>query len=108
MSSEAVVAAYADVLALTERMLEAARGSDWDTLVRIEQERDRQVAVLRQQDVDPGRIPGLRARKRELIEAIMAKDAEVRSLTEDWMHELRDILESAGNVQTLHKTYDQG
>lgn len=108
MSSKEVVAAYADVLALTERMLEAARGNDWDALVRIEQERDRQVETLRQQDVDPGRVPELRARKRELIEAIMARDAEVRSLTEDWMHELREILESAGNVQKLQKTYDQG
>lgn len=108
MSSKEVVAAYAEVLALTERMLEAARANEWDALVRIEQERDRQVESLRQQDVDPGRVPALRARKRELIEAIMAKDAEVRSLTEDWMHELRDILESAGNAQKLHKTYDQG
>jgi ABC-type transport system involved in cytochrome bd biosynthesis fused ATPase/permease subunit len=66
------------------------------------------VALLRQQDVDPGRVPALRARKRALIETIMARDAEVRSLTEDWMHELREILESAGNVQKLHKTYDQG
>jgi flagellar protein FliT len=108
VASEAVVAAYADVLALTERMLESARANDWDGLVRLEQERDRQVALLRQQDADPGRDPRLRARKRELIETILARDAEIRALTEDWMHELREILESAGNVQRLNKTYEQG
>ena len=51
--------------------------------------------------------PELRARKRELIESIMRRDTEVRALTEDWMHELRDILASANNSQRLSKTYDQ-
>lgn len=108
MASERIVTMYAEALALTERMLAAARSSDWEGLVRAEQERDRLVEEIRLQDVDPARSqPELRTRKRELIESIMRLDAEVRVLTEDWMHELRDILASANNTQRLSKTYDQ-
>lgn len=108
MASERIVAMYADALALTERMLVAAKASDWEALVRVEQDRDRLVEEIRLQDVDPGRAqPDLRTRKRELIESIMRLDVEVRTLTEDWMHELRDILASANNSQRLGKTYNQ-
>ena len=108
MASERIVTMYAEALALTERMLEAAQASDWEGLVRAEQARDRLVEEIRLQDVDPARSrPELRGRKRELIESIMRRDTEVRALTEDWMHELRDILASANNSQRLSKTYDQ-
>jgi hypothetical protein len=49
----------------------------------------------------------LRARKRELLQKILSRDEEIRILTQDWMHELREILDSASNTQRLNRAYSQ-
>lgn len=108
MSAEKHVAAYGEALALTERMLAAARDNQWEELVRLEQARDHLIEDLRLHDVEPPRDPDLRRRKRDLLQSILTLDQEVRTLTDDWMHELREILESARNVDKLGKTYDPG
>jgi flagellar protein FliT len=101
------VTAWEEVLALTDRMLEAARKSDWDGLVEIEQRRGRLIEEVSVLEKDPAAARTHRDRKRALIQAIMGRDDEIRMLTQDWMRELREILSSVNTEQRLSKTYSQ-
>jgi hypothetical protein len=101
----ALISAYERALELSRAMLEAARKSDWDQLVAFERERGRVVDDIRLGDPDPGRDLATRGRKRELILAIMQCDEQITLLTQDWMHELRDVLASVSAEQRLSRTY---
>ena len=102
-----VVNAWQEVLALTERMLDAARKSDWDGLVGLEQQRGRLIDDIGRLEKDAATARTHRDRKRALIQAIMGRDDEIRMLTQDWMRELREILASVNTEQRLSKTYSQ-
>jgi flagellar protein FliT len=101
------VNAWTEVLALTERMLDAARKSDWDGLVGLEQQRGKLIDEIGTLEQDPAIARSHRDRKRALIQAIMGRDDEIRLLTQDWMRELREILASVNTEQRLSKTYSQ-
>jgi hypothetical protein len=101
----AVISAYERALELSRAMLEAARKSDWDQLVVLERERAQLVEEIRLGDPDPGRDAATRGRKRELVTAIMQCDEQITLLTQDWMHELREVLGSISAEQRLSRTY---
>lgn len=105
MNPAAIMQRYEQALALTRNMLDAAQKSDWDRLVATEKERTVVVDQLRQLDVDPGRDVRERERKRELILAIMQCDEQIQILTQDWMRELREVLNSINVEQRLARTY---
>jgi flagellar protein FliT len=106
-TSEQIISRWEAALALTTRMLETARRSDWEELVQLEREREQLIEGIRREDVDPLRSPAHRARKRDILQAMLALDEEIRALTEDWMRELREILASVNTSQRLNKTYSQ-
>ncbi len=105
MTAEELEHAYARALALTEQMVDAARSAQWESLVTLERERDALVDMLRREDTEPPRSARWRERKRELIARMLGLDEEVRTLTEDWMHELRDILANVSIERKVTKTY---
>jgi flagellar protein FliT len=100
-----VLQCYERALELTRAMLEAARASDWDRLVLLEQERALLVERVSLEDPDPGRDPASRERKREIIVQMLRLDEQIQLLTQDWMHELRDVLRSISAEQRLNRTY---
>jgi len=102
-----IVLQWDEVLALTDRMLDAARKSDWDGLVEFEQQRGRLLEDIRLHEADAVHAQQHRNRKRELLQVIMTRDDEIRLLTQDWMRELRDILASVNTEQRLSKSYSQ-
>jgi flagellar protein FliT len=102
---QAVLGLYEQVLALTRDMLDAARRSDWDALVQRERERALLVDRLREHDPDPARDPADRERKRAIILEIVQGDEQIQALTQDWMHELREVLGSLSTEQRLSRTY---
>lgn len=96
---------YEQALEITQAMLAAARKGDWDALVQRERDRDRLIEQIRQQDPDPARDSAARDRKREIIVQILQGDEEIQLLTQDWMHELREVLRSIQTEQRLSRTY---
>lgn len=87
MSSEEVLRVYENVSQLTRQMLAAARSRDWDTLHRLERDCASQVSRLR--DGQPPSLSGeLRAQKVRLLQAILADDREIRTITEPSMEQL--------------------
>jgi flagellar protein FliT len=107
VSHERILIIYESALEVTERMFTAARAGDWDALVALERERDRHVEEARSLEDGQAGPAALRARKRELLQKILAREEEIRILTQDWMHELREILDSASNSQRLNRAYSQ-
>jgi len=102
---QAVLGFYERVLALTRDMLEAARRSDWDGLVQHERERAGLLDQIKEQDPDPTRDAATRGRKREIILEILKGDEQIQVLSQDWMHELREVLGSISTEQRLTRTY---
>lgn len=101
MDSQAVLALYEQVLARTREMLDAARRSDWDGLVQRERERAILIERLKEHDPDPARDTATLERKRGILLEIFQADEQIQILTQDWMHELREVLGSVGTLQRL-------
>ena len=96
------IALYQEMSTLSCRMVEAARASDWDSLITLEHS----VAVLRNSllsDCDnSGLDSGELKLKTQLIQRILADDAEVRRHTEPWMEQVRKFLGSGVKRQIAH------
>lgn len=98
---------YNKVLEWTHSMLDAAQKGDWDRLVKTEVERGRMIDQIR--DFEGG-VPASEeeiTRQRQVIEEILVLDQQIKLLTQDWMHELRDILGSATAQRLLNRTYGE-
>ncbi|MFN0317459.1 MAG: flagellar protein FliT [Burkholderiales bacterium] len=97
---------YQRALDLTEQMLDAAQKADWDRLVQVERVRGRLLDHLR--DNDQATLPTheVALKRRDIIQSILARDEQIKTLTHDWMHELRDILSSATAQRLLNRTYN--
>jgi flagellar protein FliT len=98
---QAVLALYEQVLARTREMLDAARASDWDSLVQRERSRAILIDRLKEHDPDPVRDAATLERKRAILLEIFQADEQIQTLTQDWMHELREVLGSVGTLRRL-------
>ena len=99
MESHGVLSAYERALELTRVMLDAGRKGDWDHLVTLEKERSIYIERIRMLDPHPLRDANSRERKREIIAEMLRGDEEIQALTQDWMHELREVLENINAQQ---------
>ncbi|TRZ92693.1 MAG: flagellar protein FliT [Rhodocyclaceae bacterium] len=88
---------------LSSRMVEAARASDWDSLIELE----RRIAGLRTTLMavpeDSNALAPDSAHKRALIQRILEDDAEVRRHTEPWMERLRQFLGDRTDYRELQQ-----
>jgi hypothetical protein len=97
--------AYEDALELTERMLACARSAQWDRLVELEKERGLLIEAIGRRPPEPGRGDAAREDKRRILQRMIACDQEIAMLTQDWMGELRQILNSVDTRHKLERTY---
>jgi len=97
------ISLYQEMSALSARMVEAARANDWDTLITLE----RSIAALRNSllaDDDNQSASELKL-KSQLIQRILADDAEVRRHTEPWMEQVRKFLGSDARRRDPEQAY---
>lgn len=99
---------YEQMCALSTRMVEAARASDWEQLIDLE----RSVAGLREtlvHESEGGTIDAFEAeKKRALIQQILRDDAEVRRHTEPWMEQVRRFLTGNLRKRPVDQAYGAG
>ncbi len=107
MSSAQALANYESLSALTGQMREAAAQGEWDQLVRIEQQRGELVAAMKPLDAEVRLDEAARQRKIQLINKIMADDAEIRNLTQTWMSQLQLSMQSNLQEQRLQRAYGE-
>lgn len=96
---------YEEMSRLSARMVEAAHGGDWQTLIELEGS----VSSLRDQvlamPVEAGLPRADAARRRKLIERILDDDAEIRRHTEPWMDRVRHLLGDNRRLLELRRAY---
>jgi len=108
MDGNTILAEYAQIALLTRRMLDAARASDWDTLIALEREC---VSHFEQLIGGDGRQPddaGYRSRKAALIRGILDDDAEIRLLVEPWLAQLAVLIGNTRQQSRLQNAYRPG
>lgn len=99
---------YEQMCALSARMVEAARASDWEQLIDLERAvaglRDTLVAEPEGVTVDAFEAE----KKRALIQQILRDDAEVRRHTEPWMEQVRRFLSGDARKRQVDRAYGTG
>jgi flagellar protein FliT len=81
-------------------MLEAARGGNWDHVVKLEGACALLISQLKHAAGNRQLAPEEARAKSSIMQRILLNDAELRQLAEPWLEELDDLL--AGRPKTLH------
>lgn len=100
-----IITTYEAILAITNQMLQAAKNSNWDELVALEQDCKRLTTWLMEQHTYEQLNEEEKKKKISLIHGILERDAEIRNITEPWMTQLQDKLTSYGQKRKLGQTY---
>ena len=96
---------YEAVGQITDRMLAAARGGEWEQLTELESQCSALVAQLAATgETVPLALDG-RARKVRIIQKILADDRAIRDLVSPWMADLAARLNSTSTSRKLTTTY---
>lgn len=107
MSTSQAIANYELLSALTEQMREAAALGEWDPLISLEHQCSKLVATMKPIDAEAKLDEAERQRKMQLINKILADDAEIRNLTQDWMGQLQLSIQSNLQEQRLQHAYGE-
>ena len=97
---------YEAILSVTEEMLRAARGGDWDQLVERERACRTLVDWLRKNADGVTLAPTAQARKVEIVRKVLADDAEIRNLTEPQLARLGKMLQGTRREQDVRAAYN--
>jgi len=91
MTSNDVLSMYENIAGMTNKMVVAARSSDWDGLDTLENQCASAASMTM-----AGSVPALagasRLRKIDLLKQILANDREIRAITEPWMTQLSNAM----------------
>lgn len=96
---------YEAVGQITDRMLAAAQGGEWDRLTELEHQCAALLASLPAAGTSAPLALDGRARKVQIIQKILADDRAIRDLVSPWMAELAARLNSASTSRKLTTTY---
>ena len=106
MNPNQVIDTYEKILPMTGKMLQAAKNKDWDQLLSLEKDFSALVERLKKTtEATPKMSDAQQQHKAELIKGILANDAEIRNLTEQWMNQIGQFLGSVNYEKKLQKTY---
>lgn len=100
-----IIAAYQAILAVTDQMLQAAKNSDWDKLVALERNCKHLTNQLMEQHTRQPLSEAQQKKKIDLIQQILARDAEIRTLTEPQIARLQNMLTNHHHQRKLRQTY---
>lgn len=105
MDSSQVIANYESLSALTGQMREAAMCDEWDQLINIEHQCSELVATMKPLDAGVMLDEAARQHKHQLINKILADDAEIRNRAHAWMSQLQLNMQSNRQEQRLLHAY---
>lgn len=104
-TQDTILTYYESIQRVANIMVEAARASDWDTLIEAEQCCAQLIKHLQETDRgEPLDQPAAR-RKFEIIRQVLAYDAEIRNLTQPWLTTLETLLGQANTSRKMREAY---
>jgi flagellar protein FliT len=86
-------------------MLDAARRSDWDAVISIEQECSELIAHLKSAVDGVPSDPKERHRKTQLIRRMLIEDAEIRDLAQPQLANLARMIQVTGKQKRVENAY---
>ena len=96
---------YETLASKSAAMLDAARRSDWDAVISIEQECSDLIGQLKSAfDVVPS-DPKERHRKTQLIRRMLIEDAEIRDLAQPQLATLARLIRVTGKQRRVENAY---
>lgn len=101
---ESVINHYQQLATVTSQMRQAAKQSEWDHLLELEQQCKQLVALIKQLDSSPIN-EHLRLQKMSLIHKILADDTAIRDYTQPWMSKLQHMMNSSRSEQKVQQAY---
>lgn len=104
-TGEQVLQAYEGLLARTGRMLECARGQDWNGLIEEESQYVVEVERLARGESGVRLNPRQRHRKAELLERILESERGVRRCLESRRDELDQLIGLSRRRRDLNRSY---
>ena len=108
MDSLEIINLYENIAVITDQMLSAARGRDWELLTKLETDCTSKVQRIRDSETNSLLTPELKERKLRVIKKILADDKEIRDITEPWMLELSNLMKNSSTTRKLSSTYGAG
>ena len=102
---EHILAIYGSISDKTGEMLKAAKSSDWDRLIALEQDCRTLIECLKHTEAGPAAGARFVQRKIAFIRKVLAADAEIRKFTEPWMTQLEAYIGSARQERKLQRAY---
>jgi flagellar protein FliT len=105
MNSQEVISLYETVAGITDKMLAAARNGDWEQLIELEALCSSHVATLKTGEPPVPLTGTVRERKVQIIQKILSDDREIRNITEPWMANLSNLMNSTGTERKLNNAY---
>lgn len=92
MNGSEIITTYEAILITTGQMLKVVQRADWRNLIVLEQECSNLIKKIIINDESKMLSDELRQRKLEIIQQILAVDAEIRTFTQPWTVQLQIIL----------------
>lgn len=105
MTSHEVLAVYEAMVELTEQMVVAAGGGDWDLLTELEQRCAAHVQLLNAGEQVPALQGQSRQKKVDIIKKMLDDDRKIRDLTMPWMAQLSALINNTGVERRLVDAY---
>jgi flagellar protein FliT len=83
---------YEAIARASQRMLDAARGDDWDEVARQEDRCRTLIAALKAASLEFPLRPADNRRRMDLLRRILADDAEIRGRSDPWLKQLERLI----------------
>lgn len=107
MNKSSSINIYENILNTTNKMLVAAKDNEWDQLVELERECRKltDTLIANNTEHELNLSEELQQQKVEIIHQVLANDAQIRTITEPWMAQLQDILNTTKCERNLQQAY---
>ena len=103
-----ILSYYESISQISAKMVEAARRSDWDALLKCEAMCAQIIGELRARSDELPFDDREKLRKAELIRQVLAHDAEIRDQLNPWLAELRNMLQTRSHAKRVEQAYQKG
>ncbi|HOY69917.1 MAG TPA: flagellar protein FliT [Methylotenera sp.] len=105
METQNTVALYESVAGIMNRMLNAAKQQEWDTLAELEGNCAQLVQMIKVVESSDSLSEEELARKLSSVKTILGHDREIRNLVSPWMAKLNALMNSNQMEQKLSQAY---
>ena len=107
MNNSPSISIYENILNTTNKMLAAAQNDEWDQLVELEKECRKltEELIANNTEYELNLSEELQQHKVKIIHQVLANDAQIRTITEPWMAQLQNILNTTKCERNLQQAY---